>query len=629
MISPQEGKVAREPVCERAVPRRSIDFGVPMTETLWKRRFTATELGLPCWSDRAPERLAFVSNEGGVRQVWALDRSTGERRQVSNEEAGVELALVSLDGRIVWWSDSAGNERGHWVAVPFEGGVPSPLVADLTDNWSMGISMAGTSIAIGQATEDDFRIYVAKDGGRARLLYRNEQPAGVGRLLPQGTGGLSADESLVCVRHAEQSDISHAALRVLDIRSGESIGELEDLGRSLDPVAWSPTGPSLMFKSERGAFERPAIWDLSTGERRDLEVDLPGAVIPLAWYPGGEAIPVRQELEAIDRLHRIDVQTGDTYLVAHPGGEIEDAIVRPDGEVWLTVSDTSHPRRPETADGRVVVEAPGDPPLAGRPYRFFWFENPAGERIQAFVVSPIGIGPFPIVIRPHGGPEWHDRDRWEPEIQAFVDAGYAVAGVNYRGSTGYGIAFRERLIGDPLFPESEDLLACLDALIADGVADGEESFFAGWSWGGWLACLNEGLHPDRWKAVFAGVPVGDLVAGHWAAMPLIRALDVAMFGGDPDEVPELYRERDPMTYVDRAKAPVLVIAGEQDPRCPLEGVTPWVDALRERSVEVDLYLYPAGHNMNDAEENIRQVEMILAFFGRQRARHGEPLHAGN
>jgi dipeptidyl aminopeptidase/acylaminoacyl peptidase len=588
-----------------------------MTEPSWKSRFRATELGLPCWSVRAPERLAFVSNEGGVRQVWALDLSTDERRQVSNEETGVEQALMSPDGRIVWWSDPVGNERGHWVAVPFEGGDPAPLLPDLPDSWSMGISMVGGSVAIGQATDDDYRVYVTDGGGPGRLLYRHEQPAGVGRYWPEGTGGLSADGSLLCVRHAEHGDILHAALRVLDTRTGQTIGELEDPDRALDPVAWSPTDPSLLFTSELGAFERPSIWDLASRERRDIEVDLPGAVIPQAWYPDG-AILVRQEHEAVDRLYRVDPRTGNTSLVAHPGGEIEEATVRPGGDVWLLVSDTSHPRRPETANGRLVVEAPGDGPPPGRPFRFFWFHNPVGERIQAFVVTPEGDGPFPIIMRPHGGPEWHHRDRWEPEVQALVDAGYAVAGVNYRGSTGYGISFRERLHGDPGFPESEDVLACLDALIAEGVASGEESFLAGWSWGGWLACLNEGLHPDRWRAVFAGVPVGDLVAAHWASMPRIQALDVAWFGGDPTQVPELYRERDPMTYVDRAKAPVLVIAGEQDPRCPLEGVIPWVDALRERGVEVEFALYPAGHDLTDTEEYIRQVEMILDFFKRHR-----------
>jgi dipeptidyl aminopeptidase/acylaminoacyl peptidase len=61
---------------------------------------------------------------------------------------------------------------------------------------------------------------------------------------------------------------------------------------------------------------------------------------------------------------------------------------------------------------------------------------------------------------------------------------------------------------------------------------------------------------------------------------------------------------------------VLVIAGEHDPRCPIEGITPWVDALRERGVPVEVHLYPAGHHANDVDEQVRQMELILDFFGR-------------
>jgi dipeptidyl aminopeptidase/acylaminoacyl peptidase len=64
----------------------------------------------------------------------------------------------------------------------------------------------------------------------------------------------------------------------------------------------------------------------------------------------------------------------------------------------------------------------------------------------------------------------------------------------------------------------------------------------------------------------------------------------------------------------------LVIAGEQDPRCPLEGVTPWVEALRERGVDVELFLHPTGHSVNDTEENVRHAELILDFFERHRRR---------
>ena len=405
---------------------------------------------------------------------------------------------------------------------------------------------------------------------------------------------------------------------MLRTADGAVVGELIDPGSNLDPVAWSPRpgDDRLLFTSELGAFERPSIWAPTEDRRRELPVDLPGAAIPVGWWPDGSAILIRHEFEGTFELHRLDLESGETTIVADPPGEIGGAAVRPDGDVWFETSDSVHPPRVMNADGQEILAPAGERPPPGRPYRSFWFEDPAGQRVQAFVATPPGDGPHPTVMSVHGGPEWHERDAFDAETQAYVDAGYAVALVNYRGSTGYGIAFRRALVGDPWFPETEDVIAGLDALIDAGMADPARVAFAGWSWGGCLACLNEGLHPDRWKAVFAGIPAGDMVAAHYASMPEIRAYDVAMYGGTPDEVPDLYRERNPMTYVDRAVAPVLVIAGEQDPRCPVEGITPWVDALRSRGVPVDVHMYPEGHHANTVDQQVRHMQLILDFFAR-------------
>jgi dipeptidyl aminopeptidase/acylaminoacyl peptidase len=71
-----------------------------------------------------------------------------------------------------------------------------------------------------------------------------------------------------------------------------------------------------------------------------------------------------------------------------------------------------------------------------------------------------------------------------------------------------------------------------------------------------------------------------------------------------------------MTYAVNVEAPVLVIAGENDSRCPMEGVTPWVDAVRNRGVEVELHTYPAGHHENQTAGQVRHMATILSFFGR-------------
>jgi dipeptidyl aminopeptidase/acylaminoacyl peptidase len=75
-----------------------------------------------------------------------------------------------------------------------------------------------------------------------------------------------------------------------------------------------------------------------------------------------------------------------------------------------------------------------------------------------------------------------------------------------------------------------------------------------------------------------------------------------------------------MTYVSGVKAPILVIAGENDPRCPLEGVTPWVDAVRANGGSVEVQLYPEGHHANSVDGQVRHMRLILDFF----ARNGGP-----
>ena len=209
--------------------------------------------------------------------------------------------------------------------------------------------------------------------------------------------------------------------------------------------------------------------------------------------------------------------------------------------------------------------------------------NPHGQRIQSFVVTPEGDGPFPTVMSIHGGPEWHERDRFDAETQAFVDHGYAVVLVNYRGSTGYGVGFRESLIGNVCFTESDDILATLDACIADGTTDRDRVFWSGWSWGGCLACFNAGVTSRPMARDLRRHPGGGLrgrARGRRAGAP---GLGRRRLRRCPGRGAGRIRRSDPMSYVDAVTAPTLIIAGEQDPRCPPEGVDPWVDAVRAQA----------------------------------------------
>src|SRR4051812_10941160 len=112
-----------------------------MTETpAWVRRFTATIITFPKWTPAEPDRLAVVTNRSGSSQVWAVDLRDGSWRQVSDEPVGVETAWVLPDGRIAWWRDTTGDERGALVAAPFGGGEAAGGFPRLADGWVMGVS---------------------------------------------------------------------------------------------------------------------------------------------------------------------------------------------------------------------------------------------------------------------------------------------------------------------------------------------------------------------------------------------------------------------------------------------------------------------------------------------------------
>lgn len=583
----------------------------------WKRRFTTPHVARLTWALLEPDRLGAITNESGSQQSWSWDRSTGERRQVSHVAVGAEETYVLPDGSgVVWWNDETGSERGRWMVTPFPAGAAAPLLPGVPDGWSAGLSLVPGGVAIGLATDDDvYRIFVALGGESPRQVYAHEQAAGVGDEWPQGRGGLSPDASWVAIRHSEHGDIERTAVRVLDTRTGEPVADLEDPGSRLLPVAWAPDGPRLLFRHERTGWEQPGIWTPATGERTDLDAGLEGAVYPEGWFPDGSVL-LRQGFEGYDRLHRFDPASGTTTLLVDPGGTIESSGVRPDGDVWMRVETSERAPRWQNLAGEEVVGF-GEERPPGRPYRSFFFASPGHERIQAFVVTPEGEAPFPTIVSVHGGPNWHHTDAYDEATQAYVDHGYAVVLVNYRGSTGYGTPFREVLRdGNIGIPESEDINAALDRVIADGIADPDRVCLEGWSWGGYQATLNAGLRPDRWRAVCAGIPVGDYVAAHYECSPLLRAWDEAVFGGSPLERPEVYARANPITYVDAVTAPMLMIAGEHDSRCPLGQVMVYAHALRVRGREVDVHLYPGGHHANDVEEQIRHIELTMAFFDR-------------
>jgi pimeloyl-ACP methyl ester carboxylesterase len=594
-----------------------------MAAAPWEQRFRAPVSFLPEWSPLAADRAVYASNESGVWQVHAWDVGAGERRQVTDHPVGVIDGTPTLEGDgVVWFQDESGDESGRWLVQPFVGGETRAFLAGIPHGWSEGLAQAQGIVAAGLSDRNGFAVYVSIAGGRAQEIYRSIESVRLGSVDEVGflRGALSADGSLLCLEHAEHGDLIHPALRVIDPRSGASVGEQLDEGMSLVASCWSPVAGDqrLAFVHERDGDERPGLWDLSSGERHDLRLDLEGAVFVPDWWPDASALLLVNRFEGRDRLFRYIVETGDLQLLSTDPGVILKARVRPDGRVWLLHEQGSRQRLILDDAGAEVLVLAGDRAPAGRAYESWHFDNPHGQQVHGFFVTPDDSGgPFPVLMFVHGGPTSLDLDRWQPEVQAYLDAGFVVGMVNYRGSIGYGREWRDTLIGNIGGPELDDVNAGLQDLIDRGIADPTRAVIGGWSWGGYVTLLELGKHPELWSSAMAGVPVGDYEDGYEELSPLLQAYDRALLGGaEPKDVPELMRDRNPINFANDVRAPVLFVIGRNDSRCPYRQAMRYVEKLEARSHPHEVYVFETGHGSLDVDERVRQVATIRDFFAR-------------
>ncbi|GHH39297.1 peptide hydrolase [Streptomyces candidus] len=585
-------------------------------------RFRAPRVSLPEWAEGAPERSLFVSNATGTYELYAWDRASGAQRQVTDRANGTTDGMLSPDGESIWWfDDSDGDEFGVWMRQPFAGGEDVVAVEGLEASYPAGLALgADGTVAVGRSTDEEgSTVHVVRKGeGAPRELYRHRESAGV--------GGLSHDASLLAVEHTEHGDAMHSSLRVLRVADGSVVAELDDtrdgteeLG--LEALGFAPVdGDSrlLVGHQRRGRWE-PMIWDPVTGVETELAIDLPGDV-SADWYPDGRALIIGHSFEARGELWRYEIEGGVLERVQTPPGSVSGATARPDGSVEYMWSSAAEPPVVRSTGGGVVLDPPGAKAPRSVPVETVWVDGPGG-RVHALVQRPEGHtagngGPLPTIFEVHGGPTWHDSDSFVAGPAAWVDHGFAVVRVNYRGSTGYGRAWTDALKHRVGLIELEDIAAVREWAVSSGLADPERIVLSGGSWGGYLTLLGLGVQPDAWALGLAAVPVADYVSAYEDEMEALKAMDRTLLGGTPEEVPERFAASSPLTYVDAVKAPVYISAGVNDPRCPIRQIDNYVDRLRERGAVHEVYRYDAGHGSLVVEERIKQVRLEIDFVRR-------------
>jgi dienelactone hydrolase len=513
-----------------------------LAEAPWRTRFRAPSITLPRWARDNPDRLLYGTNATGKWEVYAWDRQAGSHRQVTDRPSGTMRAVLEPAGEnIYWFDDGRGSELGAWMVEPFEGGPAREAFPGLPPAYSAGLELGATFAIVGLSLPGKGTA-VHRVGGdeRPKLLYEH---SGAARL-----SGLSRDDSLFCLYHTEYGDSLHGSLRVLNL-DGEATADLTDgADKQLDSTGFSevPGDQRLLVTHQRRGIQQVLVWDSVSGTDTELEVDLPGELTAV-WFPDGHRILVHHSHAGRGELYTYDLESARLERYGSPPGTISGFAVRPDGEVWYGWNSSASPPEVRAADA-ILLRPPGEPKPPGVAYKSHDVDG-----VPVFVAEPPGNRPHPTVFAIHGGPTAHDTDSYNPGVQAWVDHGYAVVLVNYRGSTGYGVAWRDALIGNPGLTELEDIAKVRRWAIDSGRSDPGRIVLSGASWGGYLTLLGLGTQPELWSLGVSGVPIADWLEQYDDVMEPLKAYDIALFGGSPAEVPERYRKSSPATYGDAAR----------------------------------------------------------------------------
>jgi len=237
--------------------------------------------------------------------------------------------------------------------------------------------------------------------------------------------------------------------------------------------------------------------------------------------------------------------------------------------------------------------------------------------ISAFLYVPRNMqrnGQNAAIVYIHGGPKSQSLDSFNRFIQHIVNQGYMVIAPNYRGGTGYGKAFEDANLFDMGGGDLQDVLAAADFLKATGYPDPKKLIAMGGSYGGYLTMMAVTKAPEVWAA---GVPIVPFV--NWFTEienedPVLQQSDLATMG-DPKKNPDFFRDRSPFFFVDQVKAPLLLLAGGHDPRCPKEETIQVADAIKKRGGVADYKIYDnEGHGFARVENQIDAYQRVTDFL---------------
>ena len=594
-----------------------------------EKLYMTHNIGDSSWSPD-DKQVAFVTNISGRNNIWLVPSQGGWPTQLTVSNQRQANIAWSPKGRwIAYNSDYDGNEQWDLFLVSTSNGqvvnlTNTPAVSEEGAAWSPDGEKLAYSVKPKQSP--NYEIEVIEALTKKITHITSNSPAQLSNTNP-----LWSRDGKWIVFTQQNAAGKDANIFMASSAGGLATNLTPHQGeRNFEATDISPDGKTVLITSNAGnGFENAGLLDIATKKITWLTSDRwevsSGKFSPngkyLTWMANADgnqdiyvydtatrqahALPLAKGINSLAGSETSFSHDGSRLLFTHNGANAPNDLWDYDFAAGKAHQISS------SLVGGVRSEDMVEPFLVHYP------SKDGKWQISAFVYVPYNAdknGKNAAIVLIHGGPTSQTINSFNRGIQYLVNQGFFVIAPNYRGSTGYGKDFEDANRFDMGGGDLEDVISAAEWIKKTGFIDPKKIAVMGGSYGGYLSMMAVTKAPDLWAA---GVPIVPFV--NWFTEienedPALREYDIATMG-DPVKDKARLQERSPINFVDRIKAPLLLLAGGNDPRCPRTEAEQVASAVKKRNGIVELKVYEnEGHGFVKMENQIDAYTRLAEFL---------------